>query len=131
LLGREGQRHPQAVLVPVGRAGAEHADNRVRCAVDTDVAADDLRISSKALLPQAMAEDDNLVLAGRAFFLDKRAAQRERVPVTVHREQPRGRRTDLHLLRPVIGRQVHLPPTPRVDFRESRGLLFPVDKIGR
>ena len=51
LLGREGQRQPQLVLLVIGGTFAQHADDGVRLAVEPHRAPKDAAVAGKAVLP--------------------------------------------------------------------------------
>src|SRR6267143_3105650 len=77
----------RAVELPFGRhqrygqwtkVRAHHADDVVRPAVQRNCFADDVRVTAKTALPQAIAQDDNEVFAILLFFRVEDTAEERR-----------------------------------------------------
>ena len=56
-------------------AGRQHADDFVGEIVQADRPPDDVPIASKKALPEAIGQDDNVIVARHAILRDKRAAE--------------------------------------------------------
>ena len=94
----------------------QDADDGARDAVDRQRLIDDLRVAAKAPLPQPVAQDDDVIFAGRGFFGRKVAAQRRSGS---QRLQQVGRdHITLHALRRVNAGKVRIPPTVERDLFE-------------
>ena len=130
LLGREGQRQPQLVLLVVGGTFAQHANDGVRLAVEPHRAPKDAAVAGKAVLPDPVREDDDFVATDDAFLLGERPAQRQRVPVAHHREKSGRGRARQQVLGPILGGHVHAAAAPRVQIAEDRGPAPPLDVVG-
>ena len=50
-------------MAPVAEVGGQHADDLVGFAVDANRAADDVGVASEAILPVAVADDEDAVVA--------------------------------------------------------------------
>ena len=106
-----------------------HADDRDRRAVQRDRSPDDAGFAAEPLLPHAVADDDDGVLAGLILLGRERAAKRgrhaqqlERVPRDLRALQPLGAvRPDERRARALIRREA----------LEHRVLLAPVEKRRR
>src|SRR4029077_2087456 len=61
-----------------GDAPGHAADNRVRLAVERDAPADDGAIAAEAALPQAVAQDRDMLVADLVFLLGEGAAGQRR-----------------------------------------------------
>ena len=78
LLFREAER-PEDVdrvqVAPVAEVGGQHADDLVGLAVDANRAADDLAVTAEAILPIAVADDEDAVVAQDLFVGTEAAAE--------------------------------------------------------
>ena len=63
-------------MPPVAEVGGQHADDLVGLAVDADRAADDARVGPEAVLPVAIADDQDVVVAEGLFVGAEAAAER-------------------------------------------------------
>ena len=121
----EHQRHPDLVLLMIGRALPQHADDGPRLVVHAHLASDDAGIAREPVLPQLVRQDDDVVAAGDTLVLAKRAAERERMPVAEHGEKPGRGEAGADVLRAIGGREVDVAAAPGVDVGERGRLPFP------
>src|SRR5258708_27002541 len=71
----ERDRRPDLRAVREAEARRRHADDLVRLAVDDDGASDDRRVTVEAALPEAIADDDDMMTAERLVLAQEAAAQ--------------------------------------------------------
>ena len=76
LLRIERERRPDLRAVGKREARRRHADDLVRLAVDDDAASDDRRVAVEAPLPNAVADDDDVMAAERLVVAHEAAAER-------------------------------------------------------
>ncbi len=129
LLGLERQRQIQLALVLVGRPGRQDADDRVRLAVDANLAPDHVGIAAEALVPEAVGQHRHVVATDDAFFGPEVTTGGQ--PVADHREEPRGHGARLHLLRMIRGREVRGPAAERVQVLKYGRLPLPLEERAR
>ena len=113
----------------IGRTLAEDADDRVGLSVDAHCPPDNRAVAAEAVLPEPIRQDDDFVSAGRAFVLDEGAAERERMPVAQHAQEPGGGPAGDHALGPFNGGDVHGASAPGIDVAEGRGSPLPLDIV--
>ncbi len=62
-------------MTPVGQAGGQHADDIVGFAVDANRAADDVGVTPEAVLPEAVTDHEDAVVAQHGFVGTEAAAE--------------------------------------------------------
>ena len=115
----------------IGWTLAEDADDRVGLSVDTHCPPDNRTVAAEAVLPEPIRQDDDFVAAGRAFVLDEGAAERERMAVAEHAQEPGCGPAGDHPLGPFSSGDVHGASTPGIDVAEGRGSPLPLDIVAR
>ena len=73
----ERQRYVQLTLHAVGRAGRQHADDRVLLAIHADLLADDMAIAAEPILPELVGQNRFELFAKLPFFGKEVAAEQE------------------------------------------------------
>ena len=128
LVRSEGERQVHLLLDAVARPRPQHADHGVRLAVEPDRLAHDRGIGAPALLPEAVRQDDALVVADDAFLRDEIAPELELVAEVGDPTRSGGRREDL--LGPLVADgEAHGATRPGVQALERRALRAPVDEV--
>ena len=82
-------------------------------------------IAREAVLPELIGQDDDGVGSGDALLVAKGAAERERMAVAEHGEEPGSGDPGAHALGTVRGREVHSAAAPGVDVGECGRLPLP------
>jgi hypothetical protein len=112
-----------------GAALLEHADDRVRLAVEEDVLAHDRRVRSELRLPQRVAQKHDMVLADLVLVRPECAAERR--PRAVDIEVVRGDALAAQLNRLLAPRQRRAPTGLRGHVLKHLVLLDPVEVVQR
>ena len=99
----------------IGWTLAQDTDDRVGLSVDTHCPPDNRTVAAKAVLPEPIRQDDDLVAAGCAFVLDEGTAERERMAVAEHAQESWCGPAGDHPLGPFSSGDVHGASAPGID----------------
>ena len=115
----------------IGWTLAEDTDDRVGLSVDTHCPPDNRTVAAKAVLPEPIRQDDDLVAAGCAFVLDEGTAERERMAVAEHAQESGCGPAGDHPLGPFSSGDVHRASAPGIDVAEGRRPPLPLHVVAR
>src|SRR5579859_1126037 len=127
-LWRQREWNPQIRRNWELHAFAHHADDRERPSVDADTLAKDSRVGAEVALPQAVAQDDNLIAASLIFAGGKCPAQGGFD--TEGGKKVSGDCGSVNALRFSGARQIHIAGSVGRDVLERMTLRLPVKIIG-
>jgi hypothetical protein len=128
LQGVEMHRGPGVRFIWKGELTRHDPDDRVRHAIDHHTLADHAGTSSEAVVPQAIAEDDDLGGADSIFILAKVAAD-----LRCDAEGPKHRPRDMaaaYVIRAVTAREVEGRSRVHADVRERAVVCLPTSEVG-
>src|SRR2546423_738543 len=72
--------HPNFAIIIRGKVAWHNPDNRERCAIQHNVASDNIRLSSESALPQIVANDSDVIVTWTGVLFTKRPAENRADP---------------------------------------------------
>src|ERR1700722_13750581 len=128
LLRLENQRDVKLRSQSIPRARSHYSDHCVRFTIHLDGLPDDVAIAAQ-VLPEFVAEDDFVLLAGFTFFRKKVAPHGKFL--SHHALEADGARRAVNLLRLIGSREIEVRSAPCTDLLKGFVLPFPVEIIAR